>query len=143
MTIPLWFKRDIHLGDIGPDVRIVRRKLGFVDQGPYDRSVSRMVMGLAKKKNVETSGEVNADVAQAIGPAADETLTPEWYERDLEMWCHEGDDVRQLNSILGCPRDNRFTPETEQAVRRFQSAHDIFPDGRVTADLAKLIGSAN
>lgn len=140
MSVPLWFKRDIHIGDVGPDVRIVRRKLGFQPDGPYDLSVSRMVMSLAKKKNIEFSGSVTANEAEALGPAADAALTPEWYERDLEMWCHEGADVATLNAILGCPADNRFTPETEQAVRRLQSGAGVFPTGIVDEDTAKLVG---
>lgn len=143
MTTPLWFKRELNIGDEGPDVRVVRRKLGLPDDGPYDRIVAERIRGMAKQKNVKSKGEVNADVATALGESAanEAGLTPEWYTRDLQLW-FQGEDVRALRRILNVPaaEDDRYDPDIEAAVRRFQSAHDLPVDGLVTADLAILIG---
>lgn len=143
MTVPRWFKRELYIGDEGPDVRVVRRKLGLPDEGPYDRIVAERIRGMAKHKNIETDGEVNADVAEALGESAVNLagLTPEWYVRDLQLW-FEGEDVRALRGILGVPNveDDRYDPDLEAAVRRFQSANGLPVDGLVTADLAVLLG---
>lgn len=145
MTTPLWFKRELHIGDEGPDVRIVRRKVGLPDDGPYDIITAERIRGVGKQKKIQTDGEVNADVATALGESAANKagLAPEWYTRDLQLW-FEGDDVLALRKILDVPNttDNRFDPDLEAAVRRFQSGAGIPVDGLVDADLAKLIGDA-
>lgn len=138
--IPLWFKREIRIGMSGADVSVVRRKLGFTSDGPYDRSVQSMVVGLAKKNKIATDGEVNADVANELGPSADEQETPSWYQRDLKHF-DMGDDVRALNRRLGLdPGDDRFREDTEAAIRRIQSERGLRVTGRVDADLARVIG---
>lgn len=141
MSTPYWYKRVIRLGMTGPDVDVVRRKLGF-PQGSYDRSVMQKVIGLAKSKKVHTDGEVNADVAEVLGKAADEDLLPSWFPEDgrpMQLW-DEGENVRALNRSLGfTDNDNRFHPETEAAVRRLQSSLDLPVTGQVNGDLAKVI----
>lgn len=142
--IPLWFKRELDLGDEGPDVRVVRRKVGLPDEGPYDRIVSERVRGLAKHLKLDSHGEVNADLAIALGESAANraALTPEWYVRDLAPG-FEGEDVAALRQILGLlPADSRYGPDLDAAVRRFQSARGLQVDGLVNADLAILIGDA-
>lgn len=144
MSVPLWFKRDIHLGMSGPDVRIVRRKMGFPENGTYDLSIQRAVMGLGKAKNLDASGDVTADVASELGESADASLPPDWWMRDNDweyQYSDMGPDVQLLNAIAGI-NDDRFTIETEAWVRRLQSAHDVPLTGRINLDLAKVIGSS-
>jgi hypothetical protein len=146
MAIPLWYKREISLGAMGPDVRVVRRKLGFSEDGPYDRAVQAKVMGVARKRKIDTDGEVNEDVAEELGPAADESQPPTWWARpadyEYQLW-DEGEDVRALNKALGfTDNDNRFHPEQEAAVRQLQSAKGFTLTGRVNQDLARHIGEA-
>lgn len=146
MAIPLWYKREITLGAMGPDVRVVRRKLGFEENGPYDRAVQAKVMGVARKAKIGTLGEVNEDVAEELGEAADSNQAPSWWSRaddyEYQLW-DEGEDVRALNKALGfTDGDNRFHPEHEAAVRRLQSAKGLVLTGRVNQDLAKVLGEA-
>lgn len=139
---PTWYRRRISLGDEGPDVRIVRRKLGLNPDGPFDRVASERIRGLAKAKGIKPTGDVTADVAAELGEAATADLAPEWFQRELELW-QEGEDVRALRLLMGLDyRDNRFDPDLEAKVRQFQSQHQIMPNGRVSEDLAKLIGEA-
>lgn len=142
MTVPLWFRRDITLGMTGYDVDVVRAKLGFIRGLPYDRSTMQMVIGLARKRNIDTDGEVNQDVAEELGDAADAAQTPEWFPADgrpIQLW-DEGEHVRTLNKLLGfTDNDNRFHPEHEAAVRRLQSALDLPVTGQVNADLSRRI----
>jgi peptidoglycan hydrolase-like protein with peptidoglycan-binding domain len=139
---PLWYKREITLGMEGPDVRVVRRKLGFIEDGPYDRSVQQKVVGMARKRNVETDGEVNPEVAEMIGEteANQEEVAPVWWTREIDLW-EEGEDVRELRVILGLgDRDNRYDPDAEALVRQFQSAHHLPISGKVDIDTARAIG---
>lgn len=135
---PLWYRREIGLGMTGPDVRVVRRKFGLNPDGPYDRTVQELVVGMARKKSVASSGEVNRAVAEALGPAADEDQPPAWFGRDLCQF-DAGEDVRQMNSVFGI-NDDRFREDTEAAVRRLQSSLGHDPTGKVDADLARHIG---
>lgn len=143
--IPLWYTREIHISDTGPDVRVVRRKLGLDPDQPYDVIAAERIRGMAAKRKVNTDGEVNQPVAEALGESAANAagLAPEWYERDLQLW-YEGEDVRALRKILGVDNvnDNRYDPDLEAAVRRYQSANDLPVDGLVNEELAKKLGDA-
>lgn len=145
MESPSWFRRDIRLGDSGPDVRIVRRKLGFIPDGEYDLAVEERVRGLARKRKVQSEGEVNKAVAGELGESATHDLPPSWFSRELELW-FEGDDVRRARELLqlGSAREvrgeNRYDPEMEKAVRRFQSANRLRPTGRLDEATARCLG---
>jgi peptidoglycan hydrolase-like protein with peptidoglycan-binding domain len=143
-VIPHWYRRDIEIGDTGPDVDIVLRKLGE-PPGSYTPAAAEKVRGLARKRKITTDGEVNAPVAKALGPSASADLTPVWYVdhgRPYDLW-DEGEDVRTLRGLLGLSTlDDRYDPDVEAAVRRFQTQHQLLPTGRVDQELAKLIGEA-
>lgn len=141
---PLWFKRVILPGMTGPDVSVVRRKLGFPEEGTYDRAVEAKVRGMAGRVGVQSDGEVNDAVADLLGEAAANSaeLDPKWFQRPIGLW-DEGKDIRVLNGLLGLGiADDRYTPETENAVKRFQSGRGLPATGSVDAELAKLIGEA-
>lgn len=126
------------LGDTGPDVRIVRRKLGFDPDGSYDQQVMEII------RVMNGNGEVDSTVAKRLGEAASVAagLMPEWYRRKLELW-HEGEDVRTVRGLLGLgTRDNRFDPDAESAVRRLQSAAGAPVTGQVDEETARLLGEA-
>lgn len=142
MVTPLWFTREIFLGDSGPDVRVVRRKLGFLEDGPYDLAVQQKVMGMARKTGTATSGEVNAGVATALGEteAAKAGNLPQWYTREIALW-EEGEDVRSVRRILGLgDSDNRYDPDAEAATRRFQSSLGLPLTGKVDQATARHLG---
>jgi peptidoglycan hydrolase-like protein with peptidoglycan-binding domain len=87
---------------------------------------------------------VNEAVADLLGESAagSAEIDPRWYQRPIGLW-DEGKDIRVLNGLLGLGiADDRYTPETENAVKRFQSAHNLPATGSVDADLARLIGEA-
>jgi peptidoglycan hydrolase-like protein with peptidoglycan-binding domain len=139
---PKWFYRIIELDMTGADVKVVRRKLGFLEDGPYDRAVQQKVMGMARKTNIKTEGEVNEDVAEALGESAANRseLTPEWFTREIGLW-EEGEDVRSVRYLLGLgDNDNRLDPDAESAVKRFQSSRGLPTTGRVDLDTAREIG---
>lgn len=142
MSVPRWFRRELDIGDEGSDVEVVRLKLGL-GPGVYDTNTKRMVLALARKKGIPSDGEVNSEVAEQLGSTAaeDAGLTPSWYVQPVDQMFQEGEDIRALRERLGLgSTDNRFDPDAESAVRRFQSAHGLPMTGQVNEDLAKLIG---
>lgn len=145
MDIPKWYTREIVTGMSGPDVDVVRRKLGL-SPGQHDRASEDRIKALARKNDVESRGEVNPDVAKYLGESEANRagLVPVWFKRELgpkDMFSAAGDDVRQLRGRLALAvGDDRYTPEVEDAVRRFQSYHGLLPNGVVDEELAKLIG---
>jgi hypothetical protein len=137
-VIPSWYRRVIQEGDTGPDVQIVRRKLGLHPDGPFDRTVIERIKGLMPKDKTEVLDEV---IAELLGETAATAagVAPEWFTRPLER--HDvGEDVRVLRQRLGVADDNRFEHDCEDAVRRFQSARDLPLTGKVDEELALLIG---
>jgi murein L,D-transpeptidase YcbB/YkuD len=140
--VPSWYKRIVDVGMTGPDVDIVRRKLGL-GPGPYDSTTERMVASLARSKKIASNGEVNKEVAEHLGPSAAEAagLGPGWYTRPIEQMFQEGEDVRALRERLGLgDYDNRFDADAEAAVRRIQSANDLPVTGLVDEATARIIG---
>ena len=143
MTVPLWFKRTIVPGDTGPDVDAVRRKLGL-GPGPYDQITISRVRGLMSKFGYASDGEIDRVAAIHIGETAvnDAGLAPDWYRRPVGLW-DEGEDVRAVRGILGLGgEDNRYDPDCEAAVKRFQSSKRIEPTGEIDEETARLLGEA-
>lgn len=136
---PGWFSRDLALGDRGADVMILQRRIGAMVDGYYGPDTEQRVRGLQKKAGLEMTGKVNKATAQRIGERARKGLAPEWFHRDLELW-FEGEDVRAARIAFGLgDRDNRFDPDLESAVRRFQSEKGIYPTGIITKEIATAI----
>jgi murein L,D-transpeptidase YcbB/YkuD len=147
-SVPSWYYREIHLGDIGPDVDVIRRKFGLAP-GSYDHTCEGMVRAMAKKKNVPSLGEtVDAEAAEMIGEseAARAGLVPSWYEMEIrpeDVFDYFGDDVRLLRGRLALDvGSDVWTPEVVDAVRRFQSQHGLLPTGTVDETFAKALGEA-
>ena len=139
MTVS-WYRRELDLGATGEDVRIVQRRLGAPVTGIYDEDTMAYVRGLQRLKGLPMSGKTDNATADAVGEKARAGMLPEWYSRPLHMW-DEGDDVRELRLALGFTNgDNRYDPDLELAVRRFQSEHELTPSGRIDEETAlKLV----
>lgn len=58
---------------------------------------------------------------------------PAAIKRRLLKHGSRGDDVRFLQKLLGIGVDGRFGDDTEAAVRKFQTAHNLMVDGKVGA----------
>lgn len=140
MSVPSWYQREIGIGDYGPDVNVVRRKLGF-PPGQYTREVARLIAGLCSRHRIAVTEEVTPEVATILGEteAAVAGLTPEWYIREVGPG-DTGHDVSSIRQVLGLPAGDLFDRTTENAIRRFQSGCGVVPTGRVDADLARLLG---
>ena len=116
-----WFTRDLVLGDEGPDVLFVQRRLGLDQSGVFDESTARAVRGLQRAKGLPMTGKVDKGTAGAVGERARKGRAPSWFSRPLGLGDH-GEDVFALTDALGLVADSRFTAEVESAVLRIQSA---------------------
>ena len=126
---PLWFRRVLHEGDSGSDVDIVVRRLGLLERSHYDATTAAVIKGLGLKLGIKTEGEVNAEIAEAIGEseANKAGLMPEWFiKRD--------DDA--LRTLL---RIDKHT-DLVSALKRWQGTHGFQPDGVMTEQQALHLG---
>ena len=127
--IPLWFRREIREGDSGSDVDIVVRRLGLLHRSTYDATTAAVVKGMGLKFGIKTDGEVNAEIAEAIGEseANKARLLPEWFLiRD--------DDA--LRILLGVDKHTDLV----RALKRWQGTHGFKQDGLLTAEQALHLG---
>lgn len=127
---PRWHFRDLYPGDQGSDVALVQRKLGASITKTMDDSTVALVRGFQRLHGVPITGVVDRVTASALGENATYGLVPEWYQPTLnEALLREALHIRSHVSL-------------EDAIRRFQSAHNHYPDGVMTEALAIEIGDA-
>jgi peptidoglycan hydrolase-like protein with peptidoglycan-binding domain len=125
--MPVWFTRDLTLGDTGDDVLIVQRKLDAPLTGTYDDDTAARVRGAQKKMGNEQTGVVDAETAENLGEKADAGQVPDWFTSE----CH-CPAVAKVRVLLGQPNLPVYHDEALQAaVRRFQSANGLEVSGRV------------
>ena len=140
MDVPAWWTRTIEAKDTGADVAVVQRRLGAYQTGEYDEQTQQLVRGLQKAKGLEVTGSVDKETAIAVGERKRKGLTPGWFTRTIRLW-DEGDDVREARKALGFTNgDNRHDPDSEAAVRRYQSEHGLALTGEIDEGIAKAIG---
>lgn len=125
---PLWWRRTLTVGDRGPAVSVVQRKLGMPTSGLYDQGTAIAVRGLQADVGLPTSGDVDELTARWLGPRATDGVIPDWYN---------GEPVY--------PREQRYAVvlqgHSESWLRRFQGNHDIEPTGMIDEQTAILLGA--
>lgn len=107
--MPVWFTRDLTLGDEGEDVKIVQRKVDAPVTGVFDDATAARVRGVQKKMAKKQTGVVDAETAEKLGEKATAGQVPDWLKTD-------GADLR-VREIL---RLSNIEP-LDSALRRFQS----------------------
>lgn len=135
MTEPSWYRRPLRRGDIGGDVRVVRRKLGLPEGNVLDDAATSRLRGAFG--TVVVDGNVATALGEAAATAAG--LAPLWFTRDIQLG-DEGGDVRAARSQLGMSDDRIFDQEMDDAVRRVQSNAHIPPTGIIGRDEAEILG---
>jgi len=132
--MPSWFRREILPGDTGGDVNTARRLL-LLPPGPWDEEARHRLRG-----RTGASGWVlTAELAEMLGETEAAGLPPTWWQRELSPGM-AGDDVASLRERLGLDPGDVYDRELEDAVRRWQSAHELPLTGCVDESLAILLG---
>lgn len=137
--VPLWWYRDITLGDEGDDVLIVQRKVDAPMTGKYDGETAARVRGVQKKRGRKQTGVVDKQTAKDLGPKPAEGQRPEWFAGDCGPGC-SGPCVAVVRNLLRQPNlPVDFDQDLEAAVRRFQSANGLALTGVVDEQTAILL----
>lgn len=134
-----WWRRDLSLGDQGPDVEVVQRKLRCWQNGVYDFETTARVRALQKRLELPVTGVVDQDTAEALGELPTALQVPSWYQRELVLG-DEGEDVAALRRMLGLRPAPLFDRVCEDAVRRLQSERGVVPNGHANLDVARWLG---
>lgn len=139
--IPRWWPGELEYAKSGDWLRIVQRKLGAPLTGVYDEETEARIRGVQMANDIEPTGLVDEQTALVLGedPAAD--LVPHWFDGELELWSHSPA-VRAVRCRLGQINkdDDRYDPDVEAAVRRFQSGNQLPVTGRVDEATAIALG---
>lgn len=128
MPTPQWYRRELSLGDSGPDVDAVRRKL-LLEPGTYDQTLHAIVKGLGVRFGERQDGVLDQHIAQILGDTEVNKagLVPDWYTQH---------DKIELARILGVLHERSLV----DAVKRWQGNHEYPPTGILDPDQARMIG---
>jgi peptidoglycan hydrolase-like protein with peptidoglycan-binding domain len=137
--MPSWFIRELSRGMEGPDIFAMQRLIKMVSNGVFDRETEAHVRAVQLANGLRSTGVVDADTAEVIGELERHGLVPDWFSRPLGSG-DSGEDVERLRWLLGLPRAGVFDEAVEVAVRQYQSAHGITPDGTVNKTVATMLG---
>lgn len=129
MSYPHWHFRILYPGDSGSDVGVVQVKVGAYPTRVMDETTVALVRGFQRVHNLPITGTVDHTTAQALGENTEYGLVPKWWQPPLidEVGLR---DALHIRAGVGL----------DDAVRRFQSSHGMYPDGEMTERLAIIIG---
>lgn len=126
---PLWWSVDLSVGDVGPGVGVVQRKLLLPATGVFDESTAVGVRGFQAAHGVPVTGVVDEVTAGLLGPQAADVLLPDWWPGVPLLPGEQG-----WVAVLGAGRDEAW-------LRRFQGQHGLSPDGVIDESTARLLGA--
>lgn len=125
---PLWWSRDLQIGDHGRDVEAVQQLLGLPITGHFDYDTAAAVRGLQMVQRLDRSGVVDEETASVLGPRAQDHLPPSWWSSPLKP----GDeDYEEVALPFG----------GEDGVRRTQGQYGIYPTGVIDQQTALLLNT--
>lgn len=128
---PMWWTRDLWLGDRGEDVRAVQQLVGLPISGVYDLDTASTVRGLqlALALVVPMPGAVCAVTATAMGPRGQDGQAPDWY-KDKPL--SPGEQVYEVVA-------HGFGGEA--GIRRLQGNYGLHPTGIIDGQTALIMGA--
>jgi peptidoglycan hydrolase-like protein with peptidoglycan-binding domain len=123
---PTWWRRELVVGDRGPDVATAQRLLGLEADGVFTDATAVVVRGLQVAVGLPAHGAIDEATASALGHSVVEDALPDWWD---------GAPIP--------PGDGRYETATggrdEAWVRRFQGDHGHPPTGILTETIARMI----
>lgn len=130
MTTPVWYVRYLVPGYHGPDVMVLRKKMGLPPIGGYDDKVVRAVNEFQRKQGIRVTGVVDSQTALALGEREGHGLVPDWYPGHV---FGEGDaEWASVEEALG------YDLSTND-LKRFQGNFRLPATGVVDEETAKVI----
>ena len=118
------------------DVRALQRKVGVTADGVFGPATQRAVKRWQRRHGLVADGIVGPQTRAAMGLGSGPVLKRKrsgarrrGHSGRAHHRSHGGGGVRSLQRRIGVPADGVFGPGTEAALKRWQSAHGLTPDG--------------
>ena len=125
---PHWFVRPLTVGDTGPDVAVVQRKLGTLPDGAFTLGLAAVVRGFQSARGAPPTGQVDDDTAGLLGEETGYGRVPDWYGTA------QGPGV--VADLLGVTSQ----ADLRDAVKRFQGNNGLPVTGVVDEQTARVVG---
>jgi peptidoglycan hydrolase-like protein with peptidoglycan-binding domain len=146
-------RRWLARGSTGEAVKQVQQALGVPVDGFFGPQTEEAVKKFQTSHDMKVDGVVGPLTLAKLCPSAEKK---ECEESSSDRGCGDsnserrwlargswGEPVKQVQQALGVPADGFFGPQTEEAVKKFQTSHDLQVDGVVgPRTWAKLSPSA-
>lgn len=130
MNTPTWYTRYLYPGTAGPDVQVVRKKLGLVP-GTYDYDLSRALNTFQAKHGLPRRGAgVDALTAVALGEREGHRDLPSWWV---------GTPVASTDPLWDRVEDALGYDLSPDDLRRFQGNFRLPQTGVVDESTARVI----
>ena len=114
------------------DVRALQRKVGVAADGIFGPATERALKRWQRRHGLVADGIAGPQTRAAMGLGAGPVLKRRQAStrRVRAGDAHRGGSgVRSLQRRIGVPADGVFGPATEAALKRWQAAHGLVPDG--------------
>lgn len=118
------------------DVRGLQRKVGVAADGVFGPATERAVKRWQRRHGLVADGIVGPQTRSAMGLGSGPVLKRKRSGSRARRGSagrahrsHRGGGVRSLQRRIGVPADGAFGPGTEAALKRWQAAHGLVPDG--------------
>jgi cell wall-associated NlpC family hydrolase len=129
-------------GATGSQVRALQRALGISADGLFGAQTERAVRAFQRAHGIPTTGFVGplTTAALGLGAAAPSDASAGAEAPASPRMSLTGDATRAMQRALGVAADGVVGPQTRAALRRFEAAHGLPPDGQPDAATLKALG---
>jgi hypothetical protein len=140
-----------HAAQSKGEVLALQRALGVPADGVFGPQTEKAVKRYQRAHGLTADGIVGPQTRNALGLGSGPVLKRRHGHKHGHRShaakggakrAHRGGDVRALQRALGLPADGVFGPNTESAVKRFQSRHGLTADGVVGPQTRQALGLA-
>lgn len=127
-------------GSTGRHVRKLQEQLRVKVDGIYGPETERAVREFQASRNLAIDNIVGPQTKRALVDGEPAIIAANKVHEEVDGETEVISDVRSVQEAVHVAVDGEFGPETEAAIRRFQSEHGLHVDGVVGAETWKAMG---